>query len=315
VKRLVALGACVALGTVVACGSRPSISEAAHGSLGRDVVARVGQVELTKSLVSSVASAQKLSPASALGLLVDDALAAAGAQRDGLDKTPEVTRAVTAAHARGVVLEIREAARDAGPPTDDEVNEVTEAHWAEVDLPERFRVIHAVVLTPKDPAREAEAKALASAIALAEAKAVDEDDFEARAKGVPSGGLEVKVERLDPFVADGRFPKGGSVVPEFSGPASKLAVGATSGVVATKFGWHVIRMIERLGEHRVPFEERRRIFREEVIARRARRALDKLEEHLVAKYPVSIANGVEQLMTDATMKYLTDLRSRDLPTP
>jgi parvulin-like peptidyl-prolyl isomerase len=316
VKRTLVTDARLALILLAACSSRPSAVEAAHTSLGGDTIARVGSVAIPASLVAEVAKSQQIPASKALGLVVDDALAAAGAEREGLDKTPEVRRAVEAALARTVVLEIRDAARDAGPPTDEEVTEVTQAHWTEVDLPESLRVIHAVVLKPEVAAKEAEAAALASAILAAEAKATSADDFEALANAVPHGDLKVKVERLPPFVADGRQTNGrGPFDSEFTRAASTLAVGATSGVVVTPYGWHVIRMVERYPEHRVPFEERRRIFTDEVDARRARQALDRLQEQLVAKHPVSIANGCEDLMTEGTMSFLGVERTADAPTP
>jgi hypothetical protein len=290
-------------------------------SLGGDTVALVGNVAISASLVAEVAKAQRVSPRQALDLVVEDALAAAGAQKAGLANTAEVVRATRAARARKIVLGIREAAKNAGPPTDEEVKEVTENHWTEVDLPEQMRVIHAIVMKPskhliqEDPHIEAEAVALANALAATEAGATSEDDFEDRAMALPHGKLEIRVERLDPFTADGRRSTvpGGSFRPEFARGAAPLPVGATSGVVVTDFGWHVIRMVERLPEHRVPLEERRQLFREEVVAMRARRSLDKLEEELVARFGVTISNGVEDLMTEATMTSLGI--GRDEPTP
>jgi hypothetical protein len=286
-----------------ACNSGPSHAQAEHASLGGDTVARVGDLAVPVSLVAGVAAAQKIDPPRALSALVEDALAAAGARAGGLDKTPEVMRASTAARARLVVLRLRAAAREAGPPTDAEVDEVTAAHWLEVDLPERMRVIHAVVVDPKKPELTAAATALAADLAAAEASATSPDDFEARAKALPHGQLEIKVERLDPFVADGRvaMPGASKLELDFVRGAAPLAPGATSGVVHSKFGWHVIRMIERLPERHIDFEERRRLFQEEVFAGRARRSLDRLLGELATKDGVMVENGVDEMMTGATM--------------
>jgi peptidyl-prolyl cis-trans isomerase C len=310
-----------ALALAVACGSRPSATEAAHASLGGDTIARVGSVAIPASLVADVAKAERIPVPEALQRVVDDELAAAGARSAGLDKTPEVVVATSAAEARRIVIGLREAARKAGPPNDDEVKELTERHWTEVDLPEQMRVIHAVVIKDdkafkRKPELEAEAVALASALATTEARATSEDDFEARAKALPHGELEVKVERLDPFVADGRRVQAPTPFdPDFVRAAVPLAVGATSGVVRSAFGWHVIRMVERLPEHRVPFEERRRLFGEEVIVLRAWQAEGKLGDELVAKYGVTISNGVEDLMTEGTMAYLGATRAPEAPSP
>jgi peptidyl-prolyl cis-trans isomerase C len=295
----------LALGAA-ACGSRASRAQAQHAALGGDTVARVGDIAIPASLVASVAIAQSAEPPRALGFLVDDALAAAGARATGLDQTPEVKRATTASLARLVVLRLRSEARNGGPPSDAEVDEVTKAHWLEVDLPERLRVIHAVVIEPKKPALDAAAGALAQALAATEADATSADDFEARAKALPHEGLELKVERLDPFLADGRIavPFAGTLDPDFVRGAVPLAPGATTGIVRSKFGWHVIRMIERLPEHRVPFEERRTLFAEEVEATRARRAFERLVGQLAKDRGVGFANGVDEMTTDATMTLL-----------
>jgi len=282
----------------------------------------VGDDVIPAALVLEVAKAQMIPPAQALDLVIDDALAAAGARAAGLDKTPEARVATASVEARKIMLDIREQARAAGPATDEEVKEGSEAHWAEVDLPEQMRVIHALVVKPKvpdlakNPGLMAQARALATALAATEADAVSEEDFEDRAKAlVHDKSLEIKVEKLEPFIADGRQPNGPGLVEDFARGAVPLAVGTTSGVVQTDFGWHVIRMLERLPEHRVPFEERRYRFREEVIAVRARRALAKVQEDLVARFPVTISNGVEDLMTEGTMKFFGVERTGEASSP
>jgi peptidyl-prolyl cis-trans isomerase C len=183
---------------------------------------------------------------------------------------------------------------------------LTAAHWVDVDAPEEMRVIHTVVLEPKGPELTAAAAALAATLATAEASATSADDFEQRARNLARGGLDIKVERLDPFVSDGRIAILGapSLDPDFVKGASPLAPGETSGVVRSHFGWHVIRMIERIPEHRVPLENRRKIFTEEVRAMRAQKDLKSLLDRLETRRRIEYSNGVEETMTEATMMVL-----------
>lgn len=292
-----------------ACGSPRRAGQVQHGALGGDAVARVGETVVAASLVRRVAEEQRIAPLSAIGLLVDDALAANGARAASLDVTAEVRRAMTAARAGFMASHLRDEARIAGPPTDAEVDELTEVHWLQVNLPEQRRVIHAVVLKPKRPSRDLEERAsdAASDLAASEAQATSPEDFESRAKAFPHADIELKVERLEPFVADGRVasPNGGAMDRDFVRAAFQLSsISATSGVVATSFGWHVIRLLEILPEHRVPLEDRRRWFKDEAEAMRARRALERLREEVQAKYIAEVANGVDDLMTNATMAVL-----------
>ena len=144
--------------------------------------------------------------------IVDDAVVALGASDSGLSSDRATAASIDAVRARQVALRARDAAAAAGPPTDAEVDERTREHWKDVDLPDSMLVIHAVVLRPKpaDAEKDAAGRAIAAAIAAAEVSATSAEDFEARAKAVPHGAFDVRVERLEPFVADGRVVTKGS---------------------------------------------------------------------------------------------------------
>ena len=299
---------CIAISLVcVACSgkSAPGSHPEEHVDLAGGTVARVGSAQLPASLVGRVAAAQRLSPEQALQRLVEDELLAERARADGLEQRPDVTRDLEALRARLVVFRIWATARAAGSPSDAEVEELSRRHWLEVDLPEQMKVIHAVVLRPKggDAASARRARDVAGRIAAAVAGAADADDFEARAKSVPSGGLEVKVERLQPFVADGRIAAvgaQGSYDRTFASAAAALSgPGSTSGVIETEFGWHVVRLVERIPGRRVPFEDRRMAFAEEAYAGRAAGSMAVLIAQLRATAPLETANGVDALMEEA----------------
>ena len=305
---------------LLACGKRAPGGPAAHAALGGDVAARVGDVDISAADVASVAAARSDTPVDALARLVDDAVAARAAHERGLDRTPDVRFGVITAKARATVTHLRADAH-ATLPTDDEVRALSASHWVEVDRPESFVVIHAVVVRPKkpDPAAEAVAKAVAARIEAAEAGAVDAADFEARAKAVPADGAEVKVERLDPFIADGRVAMPGppSAYDErfAAGAATLSAPGATSHVVESPFGWHVIRLLERRPPLVVPFDQRRTLFSEEVYATRANEALQKVEAARRTLAPVSYVNGLDELLAEALPAVQTHAAAGSQPGP
>ena len=72
-----------------------------------------------------------------------------------------------------------------------------------------------------------------------------------------------------------------------------LAPLATSGVVETSFGWHVIRVIERLPADEVSASRRREMFEAECVANRARRAYVALVDQLEKATPPSIETYAE----------------------
>ena len=65
------------------------------------------------------------------------------------------------------------------------------------------------------------------------------------------------------------------------------------------FGWHVIRMIQRLPPRSVPIEERRRLFAEEVVAKRGQDAVHVVINAVYARNPVGLANGVDAILAES----------------
>jgi peptidyl-prolyl cis-trans isomerase C len=295
-------GALLAFALVAGCekGSPPSVaSGTAHVRLDTRTAALVGGVAIPVSLVTDVARARKAPPRVALDLLIVDALAAEGGRAAGEDRDPSVAWGLEAIRASSTTERIRTDSRAAGPPTDAEVEELTRSDWRDVALPEQVKVVHAIVRRPKDASQEEAARALASQLAPSLAGAKNEDDFESRAKEFPHGPFEIIVEHLPAFVSDGRTAEGepGSLDAAFVRAGFALRKpGDTSGVVASPFGWHVIRLVERRPPKVLPVEERRARFADEVYEFRGREALEAILSSRRSAVPIDIQPDAEALM-------------------
>ena len=282
-------------------GTHEAPAPAQQSALGGEIAARVGSDVIPLSLVTKVAAAQHVTADEALRRLVDDAVAANAGRAKGLDRELPTSWYLTAARARITADRLLADAKRAGPPTDDEVKTLSERYWREVDRPQAIRVVHVVVRTPEkpDPAASDRARAFAQQLREAVVDAKDADDFIAKANAVPKyAGATVTAEKLPALTDAGQSIESQQQFdPTFAKGAFAIAEpGMTSPPVETSFGFHIIRLLEKIPEQRMPFETRRIAFADEVITMRAGAATKSLIEGLQRSKPIEIAPSAEILM-------------------
>jgi hypothetical protein len=265
---------------VLACQrTAPEKIERHRATLAGDQVALVGSRPFDVPLLVKVQQQSGLSADMALEKLVNTQLLGHWAASEGLalGRRRTVERGLLA---RVLLEKIQAQVEQPAQPTDAEVFDATQARWIELDRPEAFRVTHFVVMTEKTT--EALAQELARRIALAVKGLTNSKDFIEQARAVPANGLKVVAESLSPVTADGRtFQVDASGKPvadigmfdhDFARAASRLdVVGAQSGIVRTRFGFHVLLLDERIEGYTMPIEERRINLWPDILRHRAQR--------------------------------------------
>lgn len=292
---------------IAACGqASPSSSPPPQqAKLDEGVVARVESDRITGATVARVAATEHVDVSTARDRVVQDAIFAAEARARRLDEEPDVRARVTSALARALVHDLRDAAVRAGPVTDKELDEATQRRWLELARPEGFQTMHAVVRFEPSDADDKKKRAAeiadairAVAVALPErqgqpalgpqdptrdpAKDALFEPFKKAATDVPHEAFQVVVEALPFVTASGAIlaPDGATFDEDFAKAASKLERrGDVSGVVVSRFGAHVIVLLDRLPARMLSADERRRLLTDEILSERARAA----EQELLAK--------------------------------
>ena len=116
-----------------------------------------------------------------------------------------------------------------------DIEQYYELHKKEFVTPERYRASHILVLT------QDEAKKVLNRLGNGE-------DFSAVAK-------EVSIDPSKTNGGDLGYFTEGQMIPDFEAACFKLEPGQTSDIVKTQFGYHVIRLTEKIPVHERPLSE------------------------------------------------------------
>lgn len=138
---------------------------------------------------------------------------------------------------------------DVQPATEDEARAYYDQNQQLFNAPERVHAYHILIRVSENPSADELAKAKKKAEEVAAKARQKGADFEALAKqfsedpgSAPNGG-------------DLGYFRKGQMVPEFEAAAFSLPIGKVSAPVKTKFGYHIIKVVDRKKAGIIPYEE------------------------------------------------------------
>jgi hypothetical protein len=314
----------LALLALLSCGGGGGGASPVVGAkdLGGALAAKVGDDSIFVASVERVARAQAVSPQRARELLVDDAVLASGARSRGIDPWFQVDAALARRLSKSLLAE----AEARGDVTDAELDDGTKRYWLDVDRPAATRVAQAVVLADakSTPDQRAASQTLAERIrdraralhdlaastsppkvSFNEPLAAQLDElaqaFRTATNEVPRGQIKLTWEVDPPIADDNRMlaPEGADAVPEFTKEMASLRERGDVKLFSTRFGIHVVLLLEKTPAAQFSREERRKKLRDVTIKDRARAA----ELELLAKLreQASIERHAEGMLADVVV--------------
>ena len=167
--------------------------------------------------------------------------------------------------------------------TDAEVQKYYEENQAKYKVREQVRARHILLKVPKGatPEQIAEVKARADKLSAEARKNNTDEAFAALAKKSSEGPTASRGGDLSFFTRN-------RMVKEVDQKAFSMKVGEVSEPVKTRFGWHVIRVVERKDERMRPFDEVKDGIERTLNNRMSRTARQKLIERLRGKAKIEI---------------------------
>ena len=244
---------------------------------------------ISRTVVAEVAHSQGTPGEEARRTVASDVCLSEAALARGLPAKGEVAWAATTALARAELGAIWQDAKAGGEVQPSELDEL--------------RVIHVVVRKvggqSADRMREIAAAARQSLVGARTA-----EDFAATAGRFVEAYPGIRVERLGPFDATGAsHDEGGVLDAEFVAAAYELLkAGDTSEVTETPFGWHIIRLVERIRSQSSASQAPE--YRDAVVELRARQRMHSVVRRLRKELRVDVSASAEVEMARAVVGIL-----------
>ena len=224
---------------------------------------------------------------------IDNMLFSQEARRLNLDKDPMVKYKI-AEFTKGILTQalIDEKVNKSVVVTDEEIEKYYKGHPDEFKVPEKVKVSHILIAVSKDASEKEKGEKKAQAEEIL-ARIKGGEDFTSLAKQFSDDGKTKKRGGVMGF-----FTKG-SKDPEFEEVAFSLKKGEVSGVVLTKDGYHIIKLLDRKPGKIKTLEEAKTRIRNKLQQKKRNEAVEKLLADLKAKNKVVIYEDVlAEIMED-----------------
>ena len=255
-----------------------SFSFCAWGADSEKVLARVGSEDITESEILEFIQPFGQQAIMLYGteqgrkMIIDDIISmrlyALDGEESKLDQTPEFQKQLLSAR-RAMLAQAAMQKITAGlTVSDDEAKKFYDDNPAMFKQPERIHARHILVSGDENLAKvQSELKAGKSFDAVAKEYSKD--------PGSAANGGDL-----------GEFPRG-VMVPEFEKAAFALKnPGDVSEPVKTQFGWHIIKLEDRIPESPVPFEQIKERLKQELREQKIQKVLQDKAKELESKYKV-----------------------------
>ena len=255
-----------------------SFSFCAYGADSEKVLARVGSEDITESEVLEFIQPFGQQAVMLYGteqgrkMILDDVIAmrlyALDAEDSKLDQTPEFQAQLLNAKRAMLAQAAMQKAVEGLKISDEEAKKFYDSNTAMFKQPERVHARHILVSGDEELAKvQSELKAGKSFDVVAKEYSRD--------PGSAANGGDL-----------GEFPRG-MMVPEFEKAAFELKnPGDVSEPVKTQFGWHIIKLEERIPESVMPFEQVKDRLTNELKDQKTQQVLQDKAKELESKYKV-----------------------------
>ena len=205
------------------------------------------------------------------------------AVRTGADRDKEVREVIADAKKKIVMAKyVKSEVEDNVKVTDAETKQYYEYNKDKFKTPELRRASHILVATEKDA----------------------QDILDALSKGASFEEL-AKTRSMDATASRGGdigYFKQGQLVPDFENVCLKLNIGQTSGIVHTRFGYHIIKLTDKKESVAESYDKAKRAIEEDLKKRKRVELFDKLVTKLKEKYGVNIKEDVFNSLEPVTPK-------------